>query len=270
MKRRFLLLLVVIVLGRSAGRAAENASKDVEIAAGRNFAVAAFRYWAPPIGTALQGVLVLVPGSNGDGRAHVNDVRWQEFARRHGFALVGCCFKDHPHDNMAIEEYARVGEGSGQALLDALAQFATSANRPELATAPLLLWGHSAGGEFNYEFACWKPDRVLAFVVNKGGYYFTHLAPRATRELPGIFFIGAKDKEFRNKSIEGIFALNRQAGAVWTLVIEPEAGHELGKTPQLAFDFFEEVLARRPPGADARREPPSTMPSPASAGKAGE
>jgi pimeloyl-ACP methyl ester carboxylesterase len=31
----------------------------------------------------------------------------------------------------------------------------------------------SAGGQFNYEFAAWKPDRVAAFVVNKGGIYYT-------------------------------------------------------------------------------------------------
>jgi dienelactone hydrolase len=167
---------------------------------------------------------------------------WQAFARRHQLALVGCCFKDHPHENMNIEEYARAGAGSGAALLEALARFARDANRPEVANASLLLWGHSAGGEFNYEFACWKPERVSAFVVNKGGYYFTHLAPAAARKLPGIFFIGRKDEEFRILSIRGIFAINRKAGAAWKLVVNPSEGHEVGQTREQAGQFFEEIL----------------------------
>ena len=146
---------------------------------------------------------------------------------------------------MNIENYARAHDGSGGALLAAVDRLAKAAGHSEAAAAPLLLWGHSAGGEFNYEFACWKPKRVAAFVVNKGGYYFTHLAPAATRAVPGIFFVGGKDEAFRIQSIQGIFAVNRQAGCAWKLTVEPHAGHELGKTRELAAEFFAEVIARR-------------------------
>ena len=61
---------------------------------------------------------------------------------------------------------------------------------PKLADAPLLLWGMSAGGEFNYEFAAWKPERVVAFVVNKGNVYYTGLASDAARRVPGLLFTG--------------------------------------------------------------------------------
>ena len=77
----------------------------------------------------------------------------------------------------------------------------------------------------------------------KGGYYFTHLAPTRTRQVPGIFFIGGKDEEFRLHSIRGIFAINQRAGAAWKLVNRPDEGHEEGKTRELAVQFFEEVLA---------------------------
>ena len=218
---------------------------DIHLPAGLNFSLAAFRWWQPPETRHLAGVLVLVPGSNADGRAQVAEAFWQEFARQHHLALVGCCLQDHPHENQNIECYARAHDGSGQALLDALAYFAQAGAPPEAATAPLLLWGHSAGGEYNYEFACWRPDRVAAFVVNKGGYYFTHLAPAATRAVPGIFFIGGRDETFRNQSIQGIYAINRQAGAAWKLVVEPEAGHELGQTREIAAAFFAEHLLQR-------------------------
>jgi len=221
-----------------------NPAFDFEAPPGPNFAIAAFRWWHPPEAEKLLGVLVLVPGSNSDGRSQVEDPFWQDFAKQHSLALVGCYFKDGPHEDQNIEEYARAKDGTGKALLDAVDHFAEAAAHPEAATAPILLWGHSAGGEFNYEFACWKPERLAAFVVNKGGYYFTHLAPAATRAVPGIFFIGGKDAEFRIQSIQGIFALNHQAGAVWKLIIEPDTGHDLGKTRELATEFFAEVLSR--------------------------
>ncbi len=134
-----------------------------------------------------------------------------------------CRFTDKPHDQGFIEDYVNVSQGSGQALLDALTAFATRARHPELATAPFLLWGMSAGGQFNYEFVCWKPERVVAFVVNKGGIYYTALAPRAARQVPGMLFIGGKDLEFRTNTITGLFAVNRRGGALWALAEEPSA-----------------------------------------------
>jgi len=215
---------------------------DVDQPASPTCAVAAFRLWVPAGIVVGRGVLVLVPGSNGDGRAMVAESVWQDYARRQQLALVGCYFKDHPHANMNIEEYCRAGDGSGAALLDALRQFAAQAQRPEVAIAPLLLWGHSAGGQFNYEFACWQPNRVLAFVVNKGGYYYTHLAPAATRKVSGIFFIGANDAECRVASIRGLFTVNQSAGAVWKLVVEPNTGHEEGQSREQAMRFFDGVI----------------------------
>ena len=219
-------------------------TSDVQFPAGPNFATAAFRWWHPAEIASLRGVIVLVPGSNGDGRGQVEDAFWQEFATQHGLALVGCQFRDHPHENMNIEEYARAGDGSGQALLDGVERLAVETGHSEVARAPLLLWGHSAGGQFNYEFTCWTPGRVRAFVVNKGGYYFTHLAPAAARAVPGIFFIGGRDEAFRIESLRGIFAVNEKAGTAWKLVVEPEAGHEEGGTRQMAAAFFSEVLAQ--------------------------
>jgi dienelactone hydrolase len=186
-----------------------------------------------------------MPGSNGDGRPEGADPAWQTFAARQHVALVGCRLTDKPHDQGFIEEYVDVSKGSGQALLDALASLAEQAKHPEIATAPLLLWGMSAGGEFNYEFVAWKPERVIAFVVNKGGIYYTALAPRAARNVPGMLFIGGKDLESRVATITGIFAVNRRAGALWALAEEPGAAHIVGRSRDVAMTFFEEVMALR-------------------------
>ena len=218
---------------------------DVDQPATPTCAIAAFRFWLPAQTIRSRGVLVLVPGSNGDGRPMVMEPFWQDYARRQELALIGCYFTDHPHANMNIEEYCRASAGSGPALLAALQQFASQAQQPEVASGPLLFWGHSAGGQFNYEFACWQPERVLAFVVNKGGYYYTHLAAARARQVPGIFFSGANDAEFRIASIRGIVAANQAAGAVWELIVEPNTGHEVGQTRELATRFFDAAITAR-------------------------
>jgi len=213
---------------------------------GSNYDKAEFRLWTPPASTApFKAVLILVPGSNGDGRPAVDDPVWQEFAKRLNLAIVACRFTDKPHDPSFIEEYVNVSQGSGQALINALASFAAKAGRPEIATAPLLLWGMSAGGQFNYEFVAWKPERVAAFVVNKGGIYYSALVPAAARRVPGMLFVGGKDLEFRTNTIVGLFAVNRRAGALWALAEEPGAAHVVGRSRDVALVFYEDVLAMK-------------------------
>ena len=234
--------LAAVFLGIVATRAGAQVL-DYAVPPGANYDKAEFRLWTPAGGTApFKAVLVLVPGSNGDGRPAVDDAVWQEFAKRMNVALVACRFTDKPHDQNFIEEYVNVSKGSGQALLTALEAFAAQAKHPEIASAPLLLWGMSAGGQFNYEFVAWKPERVAAFVVNKGGIYYSALVSAAARKVPGILFVGGKDLEFRTNTIVGLFAVNRRGGALWALAEEPGAAHVVGRSRDVALVFYEDVL----------------------------
>lgn len=237
--------VVTLLLGASLSQFGRCATLDEAAAPGANYSKAEFRLWVPDNAGPLRAVVVLVPGSNGDGRSAVDDPVWQAFAINQKLALVGCHFTDKAHDQSFIEEYANASRGSGQALLDTLAVLAARARHPELADAPLLLWGMSAGGQFNYEFVAWKPERVAAFVVNKGGIYYTALTPRAAREVPGMLFIGGKDLESRVNTIVGLFALNRRGGALWAIAEEPGAAHIVGRSRDMALIFFEEVLSLR-------------------------
>ena len=216
---------------------------DETIPPGANFDKADFRFWMPPGVDKVRGVVVLVPGSNGEGRNMAEEAFWQEFATKQKVALVGCRFTDKPHDQSFIEDYVNVSQGSGQAVLDVLAKFATRSNHPEVATVPLFMWGMSAGGQFNYEFVAWKPDRVGAFIVNKGGIYYTALLPKAARAVPGMLFVGGADLQSRVETISGLFAVNRRGGAIWALVVEPGAGHVVGASKDLGALLFEEVLS---------------------------
>ena len=210
---------------------------------GNNYDKAEFSLWYPNNAKYLRAVVVLMPGSNRDGRSMVEDSAWQAFATRHKLALMGCRFTDKQQGQS--EGYIEASHGSGQALLDVLSAFAGRSKHPELAGAPLLLWGWSAGCEFNYEFVACKPKRVVAFIVNKGGFYHTALASQEARNVPGILFIGGKDLEFRTNMIAGLFGMNRQAGALWALAEEPSAAHVVGRSQEMATIFFEDVLALR-------------------------
>lgn len=220
---------------------------DVSIPPGRNYDKAEFRLWYPDDASSIRAIVILMPGSNGDGREMVEDPFWQEFARHHELALLGSYFADHQHEDMAIEEYVRVKDGSGMALLTSISRLAKVSSHPELTNAPLLLWGMSAGGEFNYEFVCWKPERVLAFVVDKGGVYYSALAPKRARQVPGIFFTGQNDFASRTTIIKGLFLMNRRFSAFWTFAQEPGVKHEAGESDVLAARFFEAIIPMRLP-----------------------
>jgi poly(3-hydroxybutyrate) depolymerase len=212
---------------------------------GNNFDQAQFRLWVPEGLQSVRAILVLVPGSNGDGRDQVDTPLWQSLAEEQGLALIGLYMTDKMHEDMFIEHYVDVSNGSGDAFLQAIDQLGEMSGHPEVGRAPLLLWGMSAGGEFNYEFALWRPDRVAGFVVNKGGIYYSALATRAARNVPGLFFVGGEDMAFRNDIIRGIFSINRRAHALWSLVEQAGVGHQVAGSDIIAAAFYRDVLKKR-------------------------
>ena len=252
-------LASLLVPAIARAQTSSSAVPDDSLSPGSNYDKAQFRYWAPPWTGPLKGTLVLVPGSNGDGQSMAQDSVWQAFATRHGLAIVACRFTDKRHDQNFIENYVNVSQGSGQALLDGIAHLAVRAQHPELNTLPLVFWGMSAGGQFDYEFVAWKPERVAAFVVNKGGIYYSALVSRAARDVPGILFIGGKDLGFRTNTIVGLFAVNRRGGALWALAEEPGVAHVVGRSRDVSIVFFDDVLPMRMgDGATLRALDPKT------------
>lgn len=210
---------------------------------------ARFRIWIPDRAKTVRGMIALVPGSNQDGRGDVSAGDWQALAAELGFGLVACQFDSGSKDDIA---YCYAAQGSGKLLLEALQQFAKAQNRPEIAQAPLLLWGHSAGGQFNYNFACWKPERTLAFIVNEGaGGYDTPLNSQ-TRFVPAILFVGEKDTEERRRSITSLFLNSRSRGALWALCVEKGVGHAVGPSRRIAQQFFRSVVRQRLSGSSPK------------------
>jgi hypothetical protein len=210
---------------------------DYEVPAQDTFTKAAFRFWSPAYTQPTRGVIVLVPGLDGDGRSMLNGIAWQNLARKYRLALVSCF--------MQGKDYYNAPRGTGDALLEALKNFADRSGHAEVATAPLLLYGESAGGQFDYDFVLWKPERVMAFVVNKGGYYNGGEPDSRTCATPGLFFLGKSDTDLRINAITTIWTAGRHLGALWALAPQPNSGHEFSRTPPVAQAFFEGVLKAR-------------------------
>ena len=219
-------------------------TSDLELPPGPNYAVASFRLWYPKGVDQVKGILVLLPGSNADGRSDVNASRWQTFATAEKLALLGCFFQDS-NQKVSDELYAQAALGSGQALVDAITTLSTKTDRCELANAPLLLWGFSAGGQFAYDFACFAPERVIAFVVNKGGYYHPVPPTPEAMRIPALMFIGGKDLQRRIDAIDTLYSLGRAENAPWALTVERTRAHEPGDSVSLAQPYFHAILPQR-------------------------
>ena len=232
-----LLFIFVIFVARSTN-CATTLDQQIQPKPDDNFREARFRLWLPDNVQQVRGLFVLVPGYQRDGLDLVNEPRWQQLATRWNFGLLGCTLRDEKG------AYYLADKGTGRALLEALAKLAVQSKHPELKEAPLAMWGHSAGGQFNYNFTAWAPERVISFVAVKGAYYQAATDARS-RSVPALFFTGEKDETTRIQNITDVFQTNRRQGAVWCLAVERNEGHGVGKTLDLALAFFDAVIPLR-------------------------
>jgi len=217
--------------------------EDFSFYDGENFQLAEFRFWNPNLNDDYKGILVLTPGINRDGREAVLDTVWQKFATKHNLIIVASHFKNYESNNNL--RYRDASKGSGEILLKSIEKYSQEISNKNINELPLLLYGFSAGGQYNFEFASWKPERVISFVVNKGGYYDTALTSSETQKVPGIFFIGEDDLYYRNNLILGIYSANRSQGANWTLITEKETKHSPKNSKDLSISFFESIMTKR-------------------------
>ena len=217
--------------------------EDFSFYDGENFQLAEFRFWNPNINDDYNGILVLTPGINRDGREAVLDTVRQKFATRHNLIIVASHFKNYESNNNL--RYRDASKGSGEILLKSIEKYSQEISNKNINELPLLLYGFSAGGQYNFEFASWKPERVISFVVNKGGYYDTAVASSDTQKVPGIFFIGEDDLYYRNNLILGIYSANRSQGANWTLITEKDTKHSPKNSKDLSISFFESIMTKR-------------------------
>lgn len=210
-----------------------------------NFSFAQFSVWCPENIKTYKGILYSGVGYEYSSIPMIYEENWRDLARENEFIILASHMKSRTEKDNKIE-YWQAEYGSGQEMLNALRYFAKESKHPELEHAPLAMWGFSAGGQFNYQFACWKPERVITFVAIKGGYYFSEPNNEALK-IPALFFTGENDLQRRKDAVDELFYKNIKAEPLWCLANEPNSAHEIGKTDELAILWLNEVIKQRLP-----------------------
>ena len=155
-------------------------------------------------------------------------------------------------------------QGSGDALLNAIADLAKQSGREDLADAPLVIYGReTVGSAFAYNLAQWKPDRVLCGVAMKGGAFFQVEPSEASAKVPLLLVKGEYDDSHREWQLQPTVdesgrridpaheAVNRYRSSLelrpnWTLVIEPRGNSDISAmTETLGREFVSAVIRQR-------------------------
>lgn len=145
-------------------------------------------------------------------------------------------------------------------LYERLQAFAERSQHPELAHAPLFLYGHSNGTGFSAIFTATEGSRVWAWVSMRPGTTFQVYQPGAA-QVPGMIIFGEDDGFFARPSKEQnmavVEAMRKKHDALWHYAVEPKTGHGPGeKTWPLVFSFLRHTFAARVPAdADPRQGP---------------
>jgi pimeloyl-ACP methyl ester carboxylesterase len=113
------------------------------------------------------------------------------------------------------------------AVLTILRRFAEESGRPEIATAPLLFWGHSQGGNFGAAFAALHPERTIAFVLYQSAAALslrTEGDIRAVAGVPALIIEGITEPKDAHLS-ETLWSHGRSLGAPWAFLRQSDAPH---------------------------------------------
>jgi len=195
-----------------------------------NFHDAQFRLWTPqttstptqnPEPKTPNSILCFISGSGMNALGLADDPGWQKLATNLNAHLLMAHFRD----SGSRKAWHQAEAGSGQALLDALKDLSLQSRSPGLAKLPIFFVGLSTGGQYAYHWASWKPEQTGCFITLKGGMHREVLQPQILG-IPSLWVTADGDMAFRQKNIKTVFARHKEAGAHWTLAVEPKAGHE--------------------------------------------
>ena len=182
---------------------------------------------------AVKGVLVMVPGCNGDGRTFLDDKGWVRFAEKNRLALVGVTFSSPLQFLRERKGYYDASRGSGRILLSLL-------DKAGFADCPLLMFGFSGGAHFVSSFVEEHPERVLAWCAHSAAWWGA-IRRAAVDVPPGIIACGAED--MRMGASLSFFKEGRSLGRRLSWVEMPNSKHERsGPFEDFTRGFFDEII----------------------------
>jgi len=193
------------------------------------------RLWIPPDVDTVRGILIVGNGAGGNVTSAAQNRVYQRFGEIHDFAVIGTGL----WGNFSAPSELSIWDNH-------LAALATASGHPELVHAPWAPIGLSNGGQMSYGFNSLRPDKVLAFITNKGCCYNDRLPTEAALQTPGLLIAGELDTQVRRDSIRGLFEANRPRGALWSWVEEENTGHARSDD-EIVLPFMAEAIRLRYP-----------------------
>jgi hypothetical protein len=182
----------------------------------------------------IRAVLVVI--KYGLGFQFANAPQTLKLAEKLDAAVLGVQFSN-VSPNVVDKGLRATGDGIHDALLGVLQSLAGETGHQELTDAPLLFWGHSAGGGAAESFVKRFPDRILAFVLyhSAGG---GGDPAKASIQIPTLIIHAGKDTTVlgAGNGPDGFWKRGRSGGAPWTFAVEPEAAH--GDLSEKAVDLM--------------------------------
>ena len=150
----------------------------------------------------------------------------------------------------------------------------SSAQHPELANIPFVIFGSSNGGATTYGFANYAPQRAICFVGNVSSRFNPETPVDGALEVPAVFVMGLYDPFMREaegvQRVMDLVAAARKRGARWAAIVE-EKGHEDGIAYDVYVKLVEQCIALRyPADADPSKGPVTLKSIPEAEGWLGE
>lgn len=197
-----------------------------------------FDLWVPAETSEVRGVVAI--SAHGSGSSLFKHPELRSIARKLDLALF--CFAGNP---------VQRGFWPRSLLFDQLSELGGRVGHPELANAPLFLYGHSNGTGFSAIFTAGAADRVWGWVSMRPGTTLQVYQPAAAT-VPGLVIFGEKDSFFARPSVARNLAviplMRTRHNAVWNQVVEAGGGHGPSKqTWFLVFSFLRQTFAARVP-----------------------
>lgn len=193
------------------------------------------RMWIPPDVSTVRGILIVGNGAGGDSTTAASSRIYQGFGELHDFAVVGTGFWGN------LSDPAEIGIWDNH-----LSELGSASGHPELVNAPWAPIGFSNGGQMSFGFNALRPEKVVAFITNKGCCYNSRLPGPASLATPGLLIAGELDSQFRRDSIRGLFQDNRPRGALWSWV-EQECTDHTDPNDEIVLPFMAEAIRLRYP-----------------------
>lgn len=221
---------------------------------GAKYKEANYAIWIPDGAAKLRGVIMHQHGCGEPaelaGATATYDLQWQALARKWDCALMGASLRA----NTTCQDWSEPNNGSGDAFLQALDQFAQQSGHAELASVPWVLWGHSGGAHWVYRMFMRHPQRVLVLVLRSGPVFGDALFT-GSLDTPVLYNLGVKekgDKQFGRiwEKARQLFEARRAKGGLDTWAPDPESSHDCRFGRLFVIPYIDTCLAQRlgPPG----------------------